>query len=65
MCVHSCKRVSWYYHSGESPIYIHHEDTHTPQYARSEYHTQLANMSFDEIIDLVAEANYFCVNKKG
>ena len=28
--------------------------THNPQYARSEYHTQLAKMSFDEIFDLTA-----------
>ena len=29
--------------------------THTTQqYARSEYHTQIANMSFDKIFDLTA-----------
>ena len=28
--------------------------THNPQYARSEYHTQLAKMSFDKIFDLTA-----------
>ena len=28
--------------------------THNPYYARSEYHTQLAKMSFDEIFDLTA-----------
>ena len=28
--------------------------THNSQYARSEYHTQLAKMSFDEIFDLTA-----------
>ena len=27
---------------------------HTQYYARWEYHTQLANMSFDEIFDLTA-----------
>ena len=35
--------------------------THNPQYARSEYHTQLADMSFDEIIlDLTAGIYIFC-----
>ena len=28
--------------------------THNPQYARSEYHTQLAKMSIDKIFDLTA-----------
>ena len=28
--------------------------THNPYYARSEYHTQLAKMSFDKIFDLTA-----------
>ena len=28
--------------------------THTPYYARSEYHTQLANVRFDEIFDITA-----------
>ena len=32
--------------------------THTPSYARSGYHTQLAKTSFDEILDLTAGA-YF------
>ena len=35
-------------------MYILDKDTHTPEYARSEYHTQLANMIFDEISDLKA-----------
>ena len=38
---------------GESPTYILNEDTQLV-YARSEYHTQLAKMSFDEIFDLTA-----------
>ena len=29
------------------------------RYARSEYHTQLAKMSFDEIFDLTAGVYYF------
>ena len=32
--------------------------THNPYYARSEYHTQLAKMSFDKIFDLTA-GEYF------
>ena len=32
--------------------------THNPYYARSEYHTQLAKMSFDKIFDLTARV-YF------
>ena len=28
--------------------------THNPQYARSEYHTQLAKTSFEKILDLTA-----------
>ena len=36
----------------------------TQQYARSEYHTQLAKMSFDEIFDLTAGGVflYFFIN---
>ena len=33
--------------------------THTQYYARSEYHTQLAKMSFDEISDLTAGVHFF------
>ena len=33
--------------------------THTHYYARSEYHTQLANTSFDEIFDLTAGVYFF------
>ena len=32
---------------------------HTQQYARSEYHTQLAKTSFDEIFDLTAGRSVF------
>ena len=28
--------------------------THNPKYARSEYHTKVAKMSFDKIFDLTA-----------
>ena len=41
--------------------------TDDPRYARSEHHTQLANMSFDKIFDLTAGVYarffnvYFCV----
>ena len=35
--------------------------THNPHYARSEYHTRLAKMSFDNILDLTAGLYfYFC-----
>ena len=33
--------------------------THKPQYPRSEYHTQLAKMSFDEIFDLTAGVYFY------
>ena len=33
--------------------------THTQQYARSEYHTQLAKMSFDKIFDLTAGVYFY------
>ena len=36
--------------------------THTQYYARSEYHTQLAKMSFDKIFDLTAGAYIFFYN---
>ena len=37
--------------------------THTPQYARSEYYTQLAKMSFDKVFDLTAGVYFnFCNN---
>ena len=38
--------------------------TNNPQYARSEYHTQLAKMSFDKIFDLTAGVyfNFFLNN---
>ena len=36
--------------------------THNPQYARSEYHTQLANMSFDKIFDLTAGVYFYYYN---
>ena len=38
--------------------------THTQYYARSEYHnTQLANLSFDEILDLTAGVYFYFYNK--
>ena len=33
--------------AGGSPTYILYEGMHTPQHARSKYHTQLAKLSFD------------------
>ena len=33
--------------------------THTQYYARSEYRTQLAEMSFDEIFDLTAGVYFY------
>ena len=33
--------------------------THTQQYGRSQYHTQLAKLSFDEIFDLAAGVSVF------
>ena len=36
--------------------------THNPKYARSEYHTQLANMSFDKIFDLTAGVYFHFYN---
>ena len=36
--------------------------THNPQYARSEYHTQLAKMSFDKIFDLTAGVYFHFYN---
>ena len=36
-----------------SPTYILPQ-TYTPYHTRSEYHTQLANKSFDEILELTA-----------
>ena len=38
--------------------------THTQQCARSEYHTQLAKMSFEEIFDLTTGV-YFHFHDKG
>ena len=35
---------------------------HTPQYARSEYHIQLAKMSFDKIFDLPAGVHFYFYN---
>ena len=35
--------------------------THNPKYARSEYHTQLAKMSFDKIFDLADGVYFFCI----
>ena len=39
--------------------------THTQQYARSEHHTQLAKMSFDEIFDLTAEVYFYFYDVPG
>ena len=36
--------------------------THNPEYARSEYHTQLAKMSFDKIFDLTAGVYFHFYN---
>ena len=36
--------------------------THNPKYARSEYHTQLAKMSFDKIFDLTAGVYFYLYN---
>ena len=47
---------------GESPTYILNEDTPQVIYARSKYHTQLAQMSFDEILDLTAGALFYFYN---
>ena len=47
---------------GESPTYILNQDTQPVIYARSEYHTQLAKMSFDKIFDLAAGV-YFRFSK--
>ena len=38
--------------------------THNPSYARSEYHTQLAKMSFDKIFDLTSGLYFFFLNNK-
>ena len=35
--------------------------THNPQHALSEYHTQLAKMSFDKIFDLTAGVYYYFI----
>ena len=35
---------------------------HNPKYERSEYHTQLAKMSFDEIFDLTAGVYFYFNN---
>ena len=35
--------------------------THTQQYAQSEHHTKLANMSFDDIFDLTASVFVFFI----
>lgn len=41
-----------------------HEDIHTPFIVRLKYHMQLANLSFDEMLDLAAEVSlYFCLLK--
>ena len=37
--------------------------THNPLYARSEYRTQLAKMSFDKNFDLTAGVVFFFSNK--
>ena len=41
--------------------------THNPSYARSEYHTQLAKMSFDKIFDLTAGVyfNFYIISEAG
>ena len=50
---------------GESPTYILGEDTH-PEHTRSEYHTQLAKMSFDKIFDITAgvHLNFYIIKTK-
>ena len=48
---------------GVAELYVIHEDIRPPQRARSEYHTQLAKMSFDEIFDLTAGVHFYFIFK--
>ena len=43
-------------------VYFYFNDIIQGSYARSEYHTQLANMSFDKIFDLTAGVYFYFNN---
>lgn len=52
-----------YYHPGESPTYVYtlHEVMDPVRGTRSKHHAQIANMSFDCILDPPAEVASFTI----